>query len=107
AEDGIRDLYVTGVQTCALPISVHLCRFFGTVQAVEDDAHTIECLAEAGPQLDGALEGLHGAREVIHVVQGLAEIEVNRAPAGIEIDRAAQMGNRLAPESLAGDEQAQ
>src|SRR5438874_8015196 len=23
AEDGIRDLYVTGVQTCALPISVH------------------------------------------------------------------------------------
>src|SRR5690349_19439477 len=24
AEDGIRDLYVTGVQTCALPISAHL-----------------------------------------------------------------------------------
>src|SRR5690349_24986133 len=23
AEDGIRDLYVTGVQTCALPISLH------------------------------------------------------------------------------------
>src|SRR6266496_4891867 len=28
AEDGIRDLYVTGVQTCALPISV-----LGTVSA--------------------------------------------------------------------------
>src|SRR5215469_13368226 len=26
AEDGIRDLYVTGVQTCALPISLVLCR---------------------------------------------------------------------------------
>src|SRR5690349_23243430 len=25
AEDGIRDLYVTGVQTCALPISGHCC----------------------------------------------------------------------------------
>src|SRR5690349_6557080 len=25
AEDGIRDLYVTGVQTCALPISHHRC----------------------------------------------------------------------------------
>src|SRR6266496_5948790 len=25
AEDGIRDLYVTGVQTCALPISKVLC----------------------------------------------------------------------------------
>src|SRR5204863_6235869 len=24
AEDGIRDLYVTGVQTCALPISYHI-----------------------------------------------------------------------------------
>src|SRR5690349_23419185 len=27
AEDGIRDLYVTGVQTCALPIFVWLRRF--------------------------------------------------------------------------------
>src|SRR5690349_25068824 len=26
AEDGIRDLYVTGVQTCALPISMRLAR---------------------------------------------------------------------------------
>src|SRR5207253_10952092 len=26
AEDGIRDGHVTGVQTCALPISVELCR---------------------------------------------------------------------------------
>src|SRR6266496_3511798 len=26
AEDGIRDLYVTGVQTCALPISVQATR---------------------------------------------------------------------------------
>src|SRR6266496_4905940 len=31
AEDGIRDLYVTGVQTCALPISsdAHLAAIFG------------------------------------------------------------------------------
>src|SRR5207302_2943123 len=26
AEDGIRDFHVTGVQTCALPISIHLLR---------------------------------------------------------------------------------
>src|SRR6266700_4408106 len=26
AEDGIRDFHVTGVQTCALPISGHRCR---------------------------------------------------------------------------------
>src|SRR2546427_2437308 len=29
AEDGIRDLTVTGVQTCALPISVDSCRLNG------------------------------------------------------------------------------
>src|SRR2546430_10959420 len=28
AEDGIRDLTVTGVQTCALPIFIHLASFF-------------------------------------------------------------------------------
>src|SRR5690349_22407346 len=33
AEDGIRDLYVTGVQTCALPISRHLPQC-GPYQAV-------------------------------------------------------------------------
>src|SRR5690349_23024144 len=32
AEDGIRDLYVTGVQTCALPISGHL-------RCIVDDYH--------------------------------------------------------------------
>src|SRR2546427_5937141 len=29
AEDGIRDLTVTGVQTCALPISMHHARYTG------------------------------------------------------------------------------
>src|SRR5438874_8628737 len=30
AEDGIRDLYVTGVQTCALPISSATANAYGT-----------------------------------------------------------------------------
>src|SRR5690606_40990684 len=30
AEDGIRDFHVTGVQTCALPISLHPRRFGST-----------------------------------------------------------------------------
>src|SRR5260221_2415066 len=34
AEDGIRDHCVTGVQTCALPISVH--RLVGVPQALEE-----------------------------------------------------------------------
>src|SRR5690349_23941037 len=33
AEDGIRDLYVTGVQTCALPISTSLRQTSPTVPA--------------------------------------------------------------------------
>src|SRR2546427_5505006 len=35
AEDGIRDLTVTGVQTCALPISVEAVEAPETVEAVE------------------------------------------------------------------------
>src|SRR6266496_6263623 len=38
AEDGIRDLYVTGVQTCALPISA-LLRLAGAVEA--DSEHPL------------------------------------------------------------------
>src|SRR5438874_4897903 len=32
AEDGIRDLYVTGVQTCALPISIGVHRLYKMAQ---------------------------------------------------------------------------
>src|SRR6266496_6341085 len=41
AEDGIRDLYVTGVQTCALPISVEAVR---SVRASDP-----ELLSQYGP----------------------------------------------------------
>src|SRR5690606_40762091 len=44
AEDGIRDFHVTGVQTCALPISI---RFIG--QAIEHEARRqIDILEEGG-----------------------------------------------------------
>src|SRR5204863_4278239 len=35
AEDGIRDLYVTGVQTCALPISRGFLDIRDTVRCIE------------------------------------------------------------------------
>src|SRR5256886_17561802 len=38
AEDGIRDLTVTGVQTCALPISPSPASRSSTILVVEDDA---------------------------------------------------------------------
>src|SRR2546426_5641989 len=46
AEDGIRDYKVTGVQTCALPISHRLRGLVGLAQAVRDTHF---------PETDGAL----------------------------------------------------
>src|SRR2546430_10849687 len=48
AEDGIRDLTVTGVQTCALPISIETARPF----AAEYDA--LAALAKARPDIAAA-----------------------------------------------------
>src|SRR5690349_23315707 len=36
AEDGIRDLYVTGVQTCALPISKRLLRTLDLTSVLDE-----------------------------------------------------------------------
>src|SRR5438874_11153807 len=72
AEDGIRDLYVTGVQTCALPISRRSPR--PLARALVDEAHgsvarseflddRLEGVRRAGGQLprSGAAEGGHRA----------------------------------------------
>src|SRR2546428_12193207 len=62
AEDGIRDLIVTGVQTCALPICVlDLDRVDG-VPAVEDEVDFQTCAR--APEVDlvsGVLIGVPGA----------------------------------------------
>src|SRR5690349_24363097 len=42
AEDGIRDLYVTGVQTCALPISLGLdIRIFSLRRPTDTKRHAV------------------------------------------------------------------
>src|SRR5438874_7162048 len=53
AEDGIRDLYVTGVQTCALPIckqrdvgTQHFARFESHIQFVVDSLCSTYAFAE-------------------------------------------------------------
>src|SRR5690606_41106298 len=46
AEDGIRDFHVTGVQTCALPISINVFRSLGVL---------IE-IVKAGPEDEGLLK---------------------------------------------------
>jgi len=49
AEDGIRDRDVTGVQTCALPISLKFCRHKGSVTFI----HRADRLAELLIGLEG------------------------------------------------------
>src|SRR5205085_6753878 len=44
AEDGIRDLTVTGVQTCALPISTLVIEYFGFTIAPHLDCPVIHLL---------------------------------------------------------------
>src|SRR5690606_41202171 len=62
AEDGIRDFHVTGVQTCALPISDYAGAYFGCLLAAVD------------------LYGW-GSNEVNAVINAFAAIDVASAPA--------------------------
>src|SRR5690349_24908081 len=48
AEDGIRDLYVTGVQTCALPISESLAAVRGEDHSKPAPSTTVALLAVSG-----------------------------------------------------------
>src|SRR5690349_22050573 len=61
AEDGIRDLYVTGVQTCALPIYQSKL-FNGDVGVILPDAVTGELRAWFLGAADNALRGLAPGR---------------------------------------------
>src|SRR6266853_561268 len=59
AEDGIRDLTVTGVQTCALPISCGGCPYCGDCAA--------DCVSAAGSlrQADRALDRIDGRQQQV------------------------------------------
>src|SRR5690606_39372919 len=82
AEDGIRDFHVTGVQTCALPISWHLLRgndspalrkmlsiamwmalLVAPVQALVGDMHGLNTL-EHQPAKIAAMEGHWENRQI-------------------------------------------
>src|SRR5437870_12333846 len=68
AEDGIRDGHVTGVQTCALPISGELRRG-EVIRAQRHSRARAQVVGGAGPDPDGAQRlgvefGLRGAPEI-------------------------------------------
>src|SRR5438874_12740544 len=57
AEDGIRDLYVTGVQTCALPIS--MLEVFHRIRRVAPHFRTVLLTGETGVGKELAAQALH------------------------------------------------
>src|SRR2546430_17094172 len=68
AEDGIRDLTVTGVQTCALPISVFACRSDGDPATA---IHLYQSRAKSARLPGGKLPGLAGVKGVRSRALGL------------------------------------
>src|SRR2546426_12694702 len=93
AEDGIRDYKVTGVQTCALPISERLAWAIRAQIVEAEDQHTLELAGalerawreERGGAADAAAS-LAWRREVMRAARALTE----RAP-----ERVAQFRRRL------------
>src|ERR1019366_5208486 len=77
AEDGIRDWSVTGVQTCALPISIEVIELEQEVTCepatinrdIQGPAEIIgiDCKAVISEQLVGAADCLHSFDDRVHV----------------------------------------
>src|SRR6266567_8176945 len=74
AEDGIRDLTVTGVQTCALPISLHGARCYPSLAALPEIP---DCVVVALPRegVEAAVEecAARGVGGVVIYASGYAE----------------------------------
>src|SRR2546427_7328056 len=81
AEDGIRDLTVTGVQTCALPILIKIDRSF--IQAMDKDAGAA-AIVEATLALSRRLglevvaEGVETTEQFLHLQQRSEERRVGK-----------------------------
>src|SRR6266496_6151348 len=74
AEDGIRDLYVTGVQTCALPICALLDHGFAAETPV-----TAPAAAAAAENHQAVLRGVDlGGLELFFVALEFGQVQVER-----------------------------
>src|SRR2546430_11252061 len=75
AEDGIRDLTVTGVQTCALPISLHAGQIGSNVTSVQGDVSNAQDL----DRLFAQFRGERGKLDILFANAGIAKYEIGRA----------------------------
>src|SRR5256886_13893246 len=75
AEDGIRDLTVTGVQTCALPISVALLKTLGATRAFTLAMSVLQLLALALlAAVAGAALGFLAQEWLLRTIRGLLAV---------------------------------
>src|SRR5256885_15825795 len=82
AEDGIRDYKVTGVQTCALPISTILASCLPSVDAVESSLYV--ALERAGNRPVRALQRL---RAVLFSAEQAELLQAKERDAGLLVER--------------------
>src|SRR5690606_40613851 len=89
AEDGIRDFHVTGVQTCALPISAeHGLALLLDVRAPAFDHHLVAALGRRAPQhrTDAGLLVLPGGGDHRGAMIGRAARRVSAMLGGVARD---------------------
>src|SRR5205823_594516 len=110
AEDGIRDKLVTGVQTCALPISVDIAK--RAIQAARLQAYDVVLLDTAGrlhvdDQLMGEMKAVAAASQptetllVVDALTGQDAVNVAKAFAG-EVDLTGVILTRLDGDARGG-----
>src|SRR2546430_16886037 len=106
AEDGIRDLTVTGVQTCALPIFSYLFRQVGQfvfAPGTSED-RVMEAALDAGAE--DVLKNDDGSVELICAPADFATVKAALQKAGLKPELAEITMKPNAESSLAGDEAA-
>src|SRR5256885_13096482 len=74
AEDGIRDYKVTGVQTCALPISIKNSVCLSTRRGELDRGRTIGSAHRINLQVTGGVTRIGAAQVFLQIAETVAEI---------------------------------
>src|SRR2546430_5033749 len=96
AEDGIRDLTVTGVQTCALPIFSYAHRFLITGKWYFRAGVEYERF-----DFDGTNNGLPDHLQTVHALLALEYVVHDHAGAGIEIQPGPYFQDKITGNSIA------
>src|SRR3989441_6218097 len=88
-----------GSPAAGLPrAAIHPRSVVRAIEPVEHNSETVERPRVSGLELDGPLVGGPRTLEVVHVIEGFAEIEPGGRPARVDLRRAPQVGHCFAPQ---------